>query len=1226
MNHSKYVSKYSIKGFVLTLSILFLFGFFGFTTHADLFSASGEVWQAQAKKEIDGWHKSHKLPKYPTDKQKREYFNFLEDLSRKLKNTYPQSTQSISVDFDCGIWESYTPEGGYEYLCRYYMEETGPGMRLTIGLPYDAAKTAQLQQRFKEWYDVRDILFQLNWKQPEAMRLVLADMEKTNGKPLENRDQFNEAVDLLENRKKQWMLELEIGNISSLKNVKRTLKTIDGFLLKNPLVENLSMIYLRRELEGARKKYPEQMGFPSLNSHTHTNIWESDADWYNQIMVMDRLTEGRNEKLVYRPEKPVLVTDLEIDFDAGKILFSSIGTYNRWQIFELGADGKSVRPVQLTPADLPDINHFDACYLPDGNIVYTADAAYQGLPCENGSRPMALIYLLDRKTGKIRQLTFEQDSDWCPTVLNNGRVMYLRWEYSDISHYFSRILMSMNPDGTGQMEYYGSNSYFPNSFFYARAIPDEPTKVVGVVGGHHGISRSGRLMILDPEKGRREADGVVQEIPHRGEKVQPIVKDMLVNGVYPQFLHPYPINDKYYLVSAKLAPEGLWGLYLVDVFNNMTLIKEEEGAAFFDPILLKKQPVPPIIPSRVDESNRYANVFLTDIYEGEGLKGIPHGTVKKLRLFSYYFAHMSAGGHNTVGIESSWDVKRILGTVDVEADGSAFFTVPANTPISIQPLDSAGRAIQLMRSWFVGMPGENVSCVGCHEQQSTVTPNKLTIASRRKPEPIKQWQGNPRPFAFRYEVQPLLDRKCLACHNGENTSIPDFRKKDKITYTGSANNAKPFLEEKGYLNIHPYVFRPGPESDNYVIVPMEYHSSVSELIQMLQRGHHNVKLDKDEWEKLYTWIDLNAPYRGKWDPPVYRDFDQDARRKELLQRYAGITIDPEAEFDSVAHIFEGKAIAPVFPDAETKSPSQKPTLTGFPFSPSEAKARQNKEGITEKVIDLGAGKKITLVRIPAGEYISGGESGYNDEREKRIITVNKPFWMASCEVSNKIYNLFDPKHDSRFIDEHGKDHNSGGFVASDPEQPAIRLSQVEAEAFCRWLSQKSGLSCALPTEEQWEWACRAGSDSDFWFGNVDADFSAYENMADQTLRFVATTWNGAGNPLRYIGDSNPSLKYYDFIPRSRTVDDGELVTSDVSQYQPNPWGLHNMHGNVAEWTSTHYKTGINRFADQYYSSDMVVVKGGSFRDRPKRSTASVKRYYLPYQKPFNVGFRFVVNE
>jgi len=172
-------------------------------------------------------------------------------------------------------------------------------------------------------------------------------------------------------------------------------------------------------------------------------------------------------------------------------------------------------------------------------------------------------------------------------VLNNGRVLFLRWEYSDLPHYVARILFHMNPDGTDQKEYYGSNSYWPNSTFFARPVPDSSSKFVGVISGHHDTRRMGELILFDINKGRFEADGVVQRIPGHGKKVVPVIKDGLVKGHWPMFLHPYPLSDKYMLVSAQLTSRSRWGVYLVDVFDNMLLLAETPTHALLEPVPLR---------------------------------------------------------------------------------------------------------------------------------------------------------------------------------------------------------------------------------------------------------------------------------------------------------------------------------------------------------------------------------------------------------------------------------------------------------------------------------------------------------------------------------------------------------------------------------------------------------------------------------------------------------------
>jgi hypothetical protein len=105
-------------------------------------------------------------------------------------------------------------------------------------------------------------------------------------------------------------------------------------------------------------------------------------------------------------------------------------------------------------------------------------------------------------------------------------LLYLRWEYTDIPHAFSRILFHANPDGTNQSEYYGSGSYYPAAMFFAKPIPNHPTKFVAIVGGHHELPRMGDLVLFDPALGRREADGAIQRIPGRNRKVEPVMLDL----------------------------------------------------------------------------------------------------------------------------------------------------------------------------------------------------------------------------------------------------------------------------------------------------------------------------------------------------------------------------------------------------------------------------------------------------------------------------------------------------------------------------------------------------------------------------------------------------------------------------------------------------------------------------------------------------------------------------
>jgi len=779
-------------------------------------------------------------------------------------------------------------------------------------------------------------------------------------------------------------------------------------------------------------------------------------------------------------------------------------------------------------------------------------------------------------------------------------MLYLRWEYTDTPHYFTRLLMTMNPDGTGQMEWSGSNSYWPNGVFNARPIPGFPTRVIGIVGGHHGISRSGRLVIFDTAKGRFEANGAVQEIPYRGRKVEPIIRDRLVDGVWPQFIYPWPLSGKYHLVSMKREPAALWGIYLVDVFDNVTRIKEVAGSA-----LLEAQPIAPrgepaAVPDRVDLRRKDSLVYLVDVYEGRGLKGIPRGTVKRLRLFAYHYGYNYSANHDYVGIESSWDIKRILGTVPVEADGSAYFRIPANVPISLQPLDEKGRALQLMRSWLVGMPGETLSCVGCHERQSDCPPNRLSLALRKPAAEVRPWLGQPRGFGFRREVQPVLDKYCLLCHDGTRQDMPNFADAGKEGFSGP------------YQALQYYVRRPGPEGDYHLTTPMEYHAGTSELVQMLQKGHYNVRLDDEAWQRLYAWIDLNAPYYGTWSERAalrdYRGVDQRRRRMEFAKLYAGLDADPEADAD-----LPRPKPKPVTPDPAVPWVPRQIEVPGWPFDAAEARRRQAASvRATTREVDLGEGVTMKLLLVPPGQYVMGDVDGADDERPACSVRIDRPFWIGATEVTNAQYRRFDPGHESKYIDIAAKDQATRGHPANLPNQPVIRVSWSEARAFCKWLGQEAGRPCDLPTEAQWEYACRAGTASALSYGELDADFSKHANMADKTAY--------SRRPKGKRGGITP-------FPAEERSSDGQLVGCDVGSYAPNAWGLHDVHGNVAEWTRSVYRGYPYDAADGRNAPDAEgrrVVRGGSWRDRPMRCRSAFRLAYQPYQKVVNVGFRVML--
>lgn len=976
----------------------------------------------------------------------------------------------------------------------------------------------------------------------------------------------------------------------------------DALVARNPLID-FERILLVRRAESEKNGLPQNwQGNPSLPQGAS-----------NEIATLALRRRDAAITTLYRPDRPVFVGDLDLHFDGSRLLFTSVTTNRRWQVFEMNADGSGVR--QVSPDRGPDVDNYDGIYLPDGRYVFCSTANFQGVPCVGGSDPVGNLHLLSADGRTERRLTFDQDHDWCPTLMNDGRVMYLRWEYADLPHYFSRILMHMNPDGVEQGELYGSSSYWPNGVFFARPIPGSPTKFIGIVSGHHGVPRMGELVVFDVSKGRADANGAVQRIASKDPSVEPVIQDGLVQNSWPKFLHPFPISDKFFLVSAKPAQQSPWGIYLADTFNNLVLIREEPGSVLFEPVPLRGTPPPPCIPDKVRLASTNAVVAIQDIYAGRGLPGVPRGTVKALRVYQYEFGYRHLGGHYVVGIEGPWDIRRILGTVPVHEDGSAQFEIPANKPVAVQPLDAEGKALQQFRSWFVGMPGERVSCVGCHEVQNAGIAAQMTKAIEAPPDHIAPWYGPPRGFDFVREVQPVLDRHCAGCHDGttgEGKAEPNLADPTIIKTSGGLNRYP-----RSYVGLHPFVRRNGCEGVFETLTPLEFHADTSELVQMLRKGHHNVQLDREAWDRLITWIDLNVPAYGTWSEAGRLQKGVVERRRELKQCLANV--DENIEDAPTGAVARAAFVAPAAPP-----PKPKPVaVDGWPFPEDAARRKQDALGETRRTMDLGEGVNIRLVRIPAGRFEMGDLGGCPDEYPTAGTTVGQPFWLGEAEVTLAQFRRFDSSHRNGFYDQHNKDQNTPGYnMDAKPDFPVLRVSWNEAMAFCAWLSKQTGLRVTLPTEAQWEWACRAGTASPLSFGTPDTDFGRSANLADRQLRHLAV---GGVSP-KPMDDPDP---YFDFVPKDARFDDGAVHLASVAHYAPNAWGLRDMHGNVAEWTLTNYRTypyDPGAGVDDARAPGRKVVRGGSWSDRPGTARSAFRLAYADWQKVHNVGFRILVED
>ncbi|MDP6524787.1 MAG: SUMF1/EgtB/PvdO family nonheme iron enzyme [Kiritimatiellia bacterium] len=1065
---------------------------------------------------------------------------------------------------------------------------------------------AKPKRKKKKIAPVSPVLEQLQLVNPAAMRRALVELERMFPDRYPASARLAARIDELEEQLPSLIQGCRaMPDQATLKRTEALFAFQRELLVeRNPLVDfDRLMLIRRRSKDGGGF----DLGLPdnaSSNPQVFTSGKKSNSGMDNEIVMFSLKESYKNYSVVYRPEDPDFVGDIDLHWDAEKILFSQ-GNPKRFDLYEMGLSDPS--PQKVTTIPDADVANFDGCYMANDDIAFMSTGCFKAVPCLLNS-DVANMFRLYRDSGEVRQLTFEQDQDWCPTMAPDGSLLYLRWEYAGISHFGARILFRMNPDGTNQRPYIGRGEYWPNAIFFARPCPGADGKVIGIVSGHHGVHRMGELVLFDANiEGSVQA---VQKIPGFGKEIIPKIEDHLVDDSWPKFLHPVPLGSesqkelaaKFFLVSARIGPGSSrnFSIYLTDIYDNMVLLATDSDPeiALLEPLPVKKTQRVPLIPDRINPDSKEATVFIQDIYVGQGLKGIPRGSVKKLRIIEYHHAYRGMSGkRHQIGLDGPWDIQRILGTVDVEEDGSAYFKIPANQPVALQPITEEGDALALMRSWLTGMPGESVSCVGCHEAlYKAPVDTGMVKALQSPPQETQPWYGPARGFSFDREVQPVLDHYCIGCHDGSSskgTTLDLRRGKRQRPPNSKAVKIGTLSFSPSYFALRKYVRGHTMEGDIRTLMPTEHRANTTRLVQLLKKGHHGVELDPEAWERLYAWIDLNTPCWGTWGEATGQGkIPQKDRRVAILNTYASVdAYDPEA--------IHPVSYTPQSPKPATKveqKPAPAVTCVGWPFEPEEA------PGCEVTLPGYGA---IRLKRIPAGQFVMGDPEGHPADRNLKVAKIKSDLWMAETEVSNALYNQFDAEHNSRL--EPGDNspfyEEDIGFPCNEPNQPVVRVSQERAVAFCEWLSEKTGKAFRLPTEAEWEYACRAGSDSPLWWGEAGAGFTAYANLADRQLGKEQGIYGGK------------SIRVPAWRPAVMTLDDGYHVAAPVGTFAPNAWGLYDMHGNVAEWTSSPVKGR---------DVELRTVRGGSWYNLPKQATAGHRMWYPKWQPVYDVGFRVVM--
>jgi hypothetical protein len=590
-----------------------------------------------------------------------------------------------------------------------------------------------------------------------------------------------------------------------------------------------------------RKINDDNHWYANFGRSTNKKTYYQD---YGTLSVLD-LKTGKLTHLI--EDKKGGVRDPQLHYSGTKILFS----YRKdglpfYHLYEIDVDGKNLR--QLTSGDCDD---FEPTYLPDGGIAFCSSRCNRYVNC--WYTQVAILYRCDGDGKNIRALSANIEQDNTPWVLPDGKIIYQRWEYIDRSRTRFHHLWTMNPDGTNQMVYYG-NMHPGTVMLDAKPIPDSRKTVAVFCPGHGKKEHEGVVTIVDPTNG-----------PDDKSMAKPVSEKW--------YRDPYPFSEKLFLVTLNEEMGLLEGNGNYTTLWNMPDKYKREKLWLHEPRPLQGRKRENIIQPQISLKEKTGTMMLENVYVGRNMKGVKKGDIKKLLILEALPKPVNFSGQmEPTSMGGTFTLNRVLGTVPVEADGSAHFELPALRSIFFVALDENDLSVKRMQSFTTVQPGERLGCVGCHEERVAAPPivrRSMTLAIRRPASKITPVPGNlPSVYDFPRDIQPILDKHCVKCHDVKQHGT--YTEGGKTKPCGPLAGGISLAGDRGPIYSHSYAnltilrqFTDGRD-DNGNSAPRTIGTGDSPLLAKISGKHHGVQVTARERDMVRLWIESSAVYAGTY--------------------------------------------------------------------------------------------------------------------------------------------------------------------------------------------------------------------------------------------------------------------------------------------------------------------------------------------------------------------------